>query len=101
MKITADELLHLGDEKKVAYRKRLDTNAEQEDISGNPSDHNENEEEDDDITLYGEEKFARLKHYMTKQIDLLDEEEVEMIKFEFDAKINQMYFQCWKTQTAD
>jgi len=38
---------------------------------------------------------------MVKQIDMLEVDEIEMIKFEFDAKINQMYFQCWKTQTTD
>lgn len=101
VKITADEHIHLGDEKKVNYRKRLDTDVDAEDLANDPEFGEENEEEDDDITLYGEEKFARLKHYMVKQIDMLEVDEIEMIKFEFDAKINQMYFQCWKTQTTD
>ena len=53
------------------------------------------------MSQYGEDKFVKLKNYMVKQIDLLDEEEIEMIKFEFDANNNQMHFQCWKTQAAD
>ena len=33
--------------------------------------------------------------------DRLDEDEVEMIKFEFDANNKQLHFQVWKTQSAD
>jgi hypothetical protein len=98
VKITADGHIGMGDEKKVAYRKRLDSAVEQDDLSGNPS---EEDGEDDEMTLYGEEKFIRLKNYLLHQIDLLDEDEVEMIKFEFDANNKQLHFQVWKTQSAD
>ena len=90
----------MGDEKKVPYRKRIHAGAEAEDLADD-SDRDNEASKDEEISLYGEDKFAKLKNYVIKQIDLLEEDEVEMIKFEFDAKINQMYFQCWKTQTAD
>ena len=49
----------------------------------------------------GEDKFAKLKNYLIHQIDLLTEDEVEMVKFEYDANNKQLHFQVWKSQSAD
>ena len=101
VKIKADGHIQIGGEKKVAFRKRIDTATEPDDLADDPSEGDDKEDDDEEISQYGEDKFLRLKNDLIHQIDLLSEDEVEMIKFEFDANNRQLYFQVWKTQSSD
>jgi hypothetical protein len=96
VKVTSHGHIAMGDEKKVLYRKQEPSSGSISPAKNVTEGSHHDSDDESEITLYGEEKFTKLKKYMIKQIDLLEEEEIKQIKFEYDAEVDMMHFQCWK-----